>query len=128
MLLSLLAQACRESSMGRHLAAQFLLQAGLPVPPHPFSAVLTVTLKGVDGPSHSLAFVSFLAVALLTAPRLRHASAVPPSVAARPPVRWMFDFYCALSGGKKRELGNQPNCISRLCTHPLGAPPPPARS
>jgi hypothetical protein len=26
-----------------------------------------------------------------------------------PPVRWMFDFYCALSGGK-RELGNQPNC------------------
>ena len=28
---------------------------------------------------------------------------------ALPPVRWMFDFYCALSGGK-RDLGNQPNC------------------
>ena len=27
---------------------------------------------------------------------------------ALPPVRWMFNFYCALSGGK-RELGNQPN-------------------
>ena len=27
---------------------------------------------------------------------------------ALPPVRWMFDFYCAVSGGQ-RNLGNQPN-------------------
>ena len=36
-----------------------------------------------------------------------------------PPVGWMFDFYCAMSGGQ-RDLGNQPNHTLRTVHMPYG--------
>ena len=40
---------------------------------------------------------------------------------ALPPVRWMFDFYCAVSGGQRNQ-GNQPNGGAQAAIPP---PPPP---
>ena len=37
-----------------------------------------------------------------------------------PPVRWMFDFYCAMSGGQL-DLGNQPNSAVDSAWHKLKA-------